>query len=49
MPRRIPYGGRRAVGPKPVVKFCDDCKGKGGNEACKKCHGKGVIHGLQLR
>jgi DnaJ-class molecular chaperone len=49
MPRRRPYGGSRASQVRPQVSWCPDCKGKGGNEKCLKCHGKGVIHALVIR
>jgi DnaJ-class molecular chaperone len=28
---------------------CPDCRGKGGNDDCEKCHGKGVIQKLTVR
>ena len=46
------YAGEKGKSDKKTAKVeCkqkNDCKGKGGNNSCPKCHGKGVIHGVRL-
>jgi hypothetical protein len=30
---------------RPYMMWCPSCKGKGGKDSCKKCHGKGYVIG----
>jgi DnaJ-class molecular chaperone len=48
MPRRRPFGSRK-LQPRGQATWCPDCKGKGGNESCQKCHGKGYILGMVIK